>query len=238
MAIDVRELQTRPLEPVIAEELDTYERTLAEYLDGRVDEDVFRVFRLNHGIYGQRQGGRNQMVRVKIPYGRVTPEQLEMLGYIAETYSRGWGHLTTRQNVQFHFVAARADAGDPAPARFGRPDDARGVRRHGAQRRRMPPRRRVPVREARHHAVGRGDRAAVPAPRVRAAPSPQVQDQLLRLRDRLRSGDVQRRRCRRGHARRSPTARPRPASRCSSPAVSAPTPIRRRRSKSSPPART
>ena len=77
---------------------------VGEYLDGRVDEDVFRVFRLNQGIYGQRQGGHNQMVRVKVPHGRVTPEQLEMLAYIAETYSRGWGHLTTRQNVQFHFV--------------------------------------------------------------------------------------------------------------------------------------
>src|SRR5262245_65150443 len=104
MAIDVRQLQTRTLEPEIADELDIFERTVAEYLDGRVDEDVFRVFRLNHGVYGQRQGGRNQMLRVKVPYGRVTPEQLEMLGYIAETYSRGWGHLTTRQNVQFHFV--------------------------------------------------------------------------------------------------------------------------------------
>src|SRR5262245_2668506 len=104
MVIDVRQLQTRPLEPVIADELDIFERTLQEYLDGRVEEDVFRVFRLNHGIYGQRQGGRNQMVRVKVPHGRVTAEQLETLGYIAETYSRGWAHLTTRQNVQFHFV--------------------------------------------------------------------------------------------------------------------------------------
>ena len=104
MAIDVRELQTRPLDPIIADELDIFERTLQEYLDGRVDEDVFRVFRLNHGVYGQRQGGHDQMIRVKIPYGKVTPEQLEMLGYIGETYSRGWGHLTTRQNVQFHFV--------------------------------------------------------------------------------------------------------------------------------------
>jgi sulfite reductase (ferredoxin) len=104
MAIDVRQLQTRPLDPVIADELDIYQRTVEEYLDGRVDEDVFRVFRLNHGVYGQRQGGRNQMVRVKIPHGRLTPEQLETLGYVAETYSRGWGHLTTRQNVQFHFV--------------------------------------------------------------------------------------------------------------------------------------
>jgi sulfite reductase beta subunit-like hemoprotein len=104
MAIDVRELQTRPLDPLVADELDIFERTVQEYLDGRVDEDVFRVFRLNHGVYGQRQGGRNQMLRVKIPYGRVTPEQLETFAYVAETYSRGWGHLTTRQNVQFHFV--------------------------------------------------------------------------------------------------------------------------------------
>src|SRR3546814_4761977 len=44
------------------------------------------------------------MLRVKIPYGSVTPDQLDMLGHIAETYSRGWGHLTTRQNVQFHYV--------------------------------------------------------------------------------------------------------------------------------------
>jgi sulfite reductase beta subunit-like hemoprotein len=104
MAIDVRELSTRTLDPVIAEELDIFERTVSEYLDGRVDEDTFRVFRLNHGVYGQRQGGRNQMLRVKIPHGRITPEHLETFAYIAETYSRGWGHITTRQNMQFHFV--------------------------------------------------------------------------------------------------------------------------------------
>jgi sulfite reductase beta subunit-like hemoprotein len=104
MAIDVRDLATRTLDPAIAEELDIFEHTVAEYLDGRVDEDAFRVFRLNHGVYGQRQGGHAQMLRVKVPHGRITPEQLETLGYISETYSRGWGHLTTRQNVQFHFV--------------------------------------------------------------------------------------------------------------------------------------
>jgi sulfite reductase beta subunit-like hemoprotein len=104
MAIDVRDLQTRQLDPVIAEELDIFEKTTAEYLDGRIDEDAFRVFRLNHGVYGQRQGGRNQMLRVKIPHGRVTPEQLEMFAYLSETYSRGWGHITTRQNMQFHFI--------------------------------------------------------------------------------------------------------------------------------------
>ncbi len=104
MAIDVRDLATRPLEPIIAEELDIFERTVADYLDGRVDEDTFRVFRLNHGVYGQRQGGHAQMLRIKIPHGRITAEQLDTFAYIADNYSRGWGHLTTRQNVQFHFI--------------------------------------------------------------------------------------------------------------------------------------
>jgi sulfite reductase (ferredoxin) len=104
MAIDLSDLRGRTLDPEIEEELTVYEKTVAEYLAGDVDEDVFRVFRLNQGIYGQRQGGHHQMVRVKVPYGRLDPDQLEVLGSISETFSRGWGHLTTRQNVQFHFV--------------------------------------------------------------------------------------------------------------------------------------
>ncbi len=104
MAIDVTDLRTRPLDPVIADELTKFEDGVRQYLAGEIDEDVFRVFRLNQGIYGQRQGGHNQMVRVKVPHGRLEPDQLEMLGYLASTYSRGWAHLTTRQNVQMHFV--------------------------------------------------------------------------------------------------------------------------------------
>jgi sulfite reductase (ferredoxin) len=104
MAIDVRELRAQPLDPEIEEELIKFEDGARRFLAGEMDDDVFRVMRLNQGIYGQRQGGTNQMVRVKVPYGKVEPDQLEMLGYISETYSRGWGHLTTRQNVQFHFV--------------------------------------------------------------------------------------------------------------------------------------
>ncbi len=104
MAIDVSDLRERTLEPDIENELAVYEQTVAQYLAGEVEEDVFRVFRLNNGIYGQRQGGHNQMVRVKVPYGRLEPDQLEVLAFISDNYSRGWGHLTTRQNVQFHFV--------------------------------------------------------------------------------------------------------------------------------------
>ncbi len=104
MSIDVTELRSRSLEPIVEAEIARFEAGVASYIAGEIAEDAFRVFRLNQGIYGQRQGGHNQMVRVKIPYGSVEPEQLEMLGHISETYSRGWGHLTTRQNVQFHFV--------------------------------------------------------------------------------------------------------------------------------------
>lgn len=90
--------------PADGADLERYERTLARYLAGELEEDVFRIFRLNFGIYGQRQGGRNQMVRVKLPAGVVSPEQLRTLGRVADRYSRGWGHITTRQNIQFHFV--------------------------------------------------------------------------------------------------------------------------------------
>ncbi|MDA8048113.1 MAG: nitrite/sulfite reductase [Actinomycetota bacterium] len=95
---------TSIIDPEIAGDIEKFERLLADHLADRVDEDAFRVFRLNNGVYGQRQGGHNQMVRIKFPYGNVNATQLERLADIADEYSRGWGHLTTRQNVQFHFV--------------------------------------------------------------------------------------------------------------------------------------
>jgi sulfite reductase (ferredoxin) len=88
----------------LAADIEKFGRLVAQHLASEVDDDAFRVFRLNNGIYGQRQGGFNQMVRVKAPYGSITPEQLELLGDVADRYSRGWGHLTTRQNIQFHYV--------------------------------------------------------------------------------------------------------------------------------------
>jgi len=94
----------RQIDPAIQTDIDRFETELARYLANGLDDDRFRVFRLGNGIYGQRQGGTNQMVRVKIPYGSISPEQLETMAHIADTYSRGWGHITTRQNIQFHFV--------------------------------------------------------------------------------------------------------------------------------------
>ena len=100
----------RDLDAEQQRDIDRFERAVAQYLAGEISEDVFRVMRLNNGIYGQRQGGTNQMVRIKLPAGTITPEQLDLIGHIAETYSRGWGHITTRQNVQFHFVELDAGA--------------------------------------------------------------------------------------------------------------------------------
>lgn len=85
-------------------DIERFEVAIAQYLAGEISEDVFRVMRLNNGIYGQRQGGTNQMVRVKLPAGTITPEQFDTMAYLVETYSRGWGHITTRQNVQMHYV--------------------------------------------------------------------------------------------------------------------------------------
>jgi sulfite reductase (ferredoxin) len=94
----------RDLDAEQQRDIERFERAVAQYLSGEISEDVFRVMRLNNGVYGQRQGGTNQMVRIKLPAGTITPEQLDLMGHLAETYSRGWGHITTRQNVQIHFV--------------------------------------------------------------------------------------------------------------------------------------
>ncbi len=67
---------TREISPAALADIEKFEEQLELYLAGELEEDIFRVFRLNNGIYGQRQGGHNQMVRVKIPYGSLQPDQL------------------------------------------------------------------------------------------------------------------------------------------------------------------
>jgi len=87
----------------VREEIETFRRTSQAFLAGEITEDDFRPFRLKHGIYGQRQPGV-QMVRCKIPGGLLTAAQVEQLARIAEEFGGGRGHLTTRQNIQYHFV--------------------------------------------------------------------------------------------------------------------------------------
>jgi sulfite reductase beta subunit-like hemoprotein len=84
-------------------DIDEFVEKLEAFERGEITSDQFRAFRLLRGVYGQRQEG-TQMLRVKIPLGRLGPEQLLALAEVADRYSRGFGHVTTRQNVQFHFV--------------------------------------------------------------------------------------------------------------------------------------
>ena len=88
---------------VVREEIEIFRSRSRAFLDGEITEDQFRPFRLKHGIYGQRQAGV-QMVRCKIPGGLLTTSQTEQLGRIADEFGGGLGHLSTRQNMQYHFV--------------------------------------------------------------------------------------------------------------------------------------
>ncbi len=84
------------------QEIDTFDQFVRDFWAGRLNPDDFKRFRLQHGVYGQRQQDV-QMVRVKIPWGGLTAAQLERLADIAEKAPLRVAHVTTRQNVQFHF---------------------------------------------------------------------------------------------------------------------------------------
>ncbi len=86
------------------QEIEEFEREAQRFLRGELHEEVWRRFRLQHGIYGQRQGGTLQMVRIKIPWGGMTPDQMRAIAEVSARYSTGVAHVTTRQDIQIHFV--------------------------------------------------------------------------------------------------------------------------------------
>lgn len=87
----------------VSREIENFGTQVSLYKNKEIPEDKFKRYRLQNGIYGQRQPG-NQMVRVKIPTGLLNGEQLRSLADIAENYATGIGHVTTRQDIQFHYV--------------------------------------------------------------------------------------------------------------------------------------
>jgi sulfite reductase beta subunit-like hemoprotein len=90
--------------PIIEHEFDDFDTEAKKFLRGDIEEEKFIGFRLKQGVYGQRQPDV-QMIRVKLPFGGVTPEQMEAFADLAETYAPlRKGHITTRQNFQFHHV--------------------------------------------------------------------------------------------------------------------------------------
>jgi sulfite reductase beta subunit-like hemoprotein len=93
--------------PILEREFDDFDNEAAKFLDGQTPEDQFIGFRLKQGVYGQRQADV-QMIRVKLPFGGVTPEQMEAFASVVEKYAPlNKGHITTRQNIQIHHVPLR-----------------------------------------------------------------------------------------------------------------------------------
>src|ERR1041385_3169661 len=90
--------------PILQREYDDFKTEATKFLAGQTEEDEFIKFRLKQGVYGQRQP-EVQMIRVKLPFGGVTPEQMEAFASVVEKYvPLRKGHITTRQNIQMHHV--------------------------------------------------------------------------------------------------------------------------------------
>jgi sulfite reductase beta subunit-like hemoprotein len=90
--------------PILEREFDDFDNEAEKFLGGETPEDEFIGFRLKQGVYGQRQADV-QMIRIKLPMGGVTPEQMETFADVIEEYAPlNKGHITTRQNIQIHHV--------------------------------------------------------------------------------------------------------------------------------------
>ena len=90
--------------PVVQKEIIELEKKIHLFRGGKIDDERFRSLRLARGIYGQRQEGV-QMIRIKLPYGKVTSEQLVRITQVSDEYSTGRLHITTRQDIQIHYVS-------------------------------------------------------------------------------------------------------------------------------------
>jgi sulfite reductase (ferredoxin) len=88
---------------VVEKDILELERKIHEFHGGKLDEEKFRSLRLARGVYGQRQEGV-QMIRIKLPYGKVTSKQLLRICDVSDKYSTGRLHITTRQDIQIHYV--------------------------------------------------------------------------------------------------------------------------------------
>ena len=90
--------------PLVERDIIELEQKIRAFRDGTIAEEKFRSLRLARGVYGQRQQGV-QMVRIKLPYGKMTLAQWKRISDVSDEYSTGNLHLTTRQDIQIHFVS-------------------------------------------------------------------------------------------------------------------------------------
>jgi sulfite reductase (NADPH) hemoprotein beta-component len=107
---------------LVAERVDQFREQVARRLAGEISEDEFKPLRLMNGLYLQLHA---YMFRIAIPYGTLNSRQLRTLAYIARRYDRGYGHFTTRQNIQFNWIRL-----EDTPDILG---ELAGVEMHGIQ---------------------------------------------------------------------------------------------------------
>jgi sulfite reductase (ferredoxin) len=90
--------------PVVEKDIIELEKKIRLFNEGSLTDESFRSLRLARGIYGQRQPGV-QMIRIKLPYGKVTSNQLLRISDVSDRFSTGRLHITTRQDIQIHYVS-------------------------------------------------------------------------------------------------------------------------------------
>ncbi|MFC2186281.1 nitrite reductase [Fulvivirgaceae bacterium LMO-SS25] len=100
----MQSFRTELEDPIVQKDILDLEQKIYAYKNGSLDEDRFRSLRLARGVYGQRQTGV-QMVRIKIPFGKISAKQLIRIAEVADQYSNGNLHITTRQDIQIHHVS-------------------------------------------------------------------------------------------------------------------------------------
>ena len=88
----------------VADRSREFREQVARRLSGELSEDQFKTLRLMNGLYLQLHA---YMLRIAVPYGSLNSRQLRKLAFIGRTYDRGYGHFTTRQNLQFHWIKLR-----------------------------------------------------------------------------------------------------------------------------------
>lgn len=102
--INMQSFRTELENPLVEKDIIDLANKIRLYREGKIHDEKFRSLRLARGVYGQRQQGV-QMVRIKLPYGKMTLKQWKRIADISDEYSNGNLHLTTRQDVQIHFVS-------------------------------------------------------------------------------------------------------------------------------------
>jgi sulfite reductase (ferredoxin) len=99
----MQSFRTEIEDPIVERDIIELAKKIELFNKGKIDEEKFRSLRLARGVYGQRQEGV-QMIRIKLPYGKVKSNQLRRISDVSDEYSRGRLHITTRQDIQIHYV--------------------------------------------------------------------------------------------------------------------------------------